>query len=73
MKISVTDFSAPIVASVFEFCAHLKVGEVYCVNKNEDANPHFAFFFKIFNFSICHSYVTHMDIFRQSFLSIFLF
>ena len=26
MKISVTDFSAPIEASVFKFCVHLQVG-----------------------------------------------
>ena len=48
MKISVTDFSAPIGASVLKFCVHLKVGKVYCVNENYDANPHFAYFF---NFS----------------------
>ena len=48
MKISVTDFSAPIGASVFKFCVHLQVGKVYCVNENKDANPYFAFFF---NFS----------------------
>ena len=51
MKISVTDFSTPIGASVFKFCVHLQVGKVYCVNENEDANPHFAFFFQIFKFS----------------------
>ena len=31
MKISFTDFSAPIGASVFKFCVHLQVGKVYCV------------------------------------------
>ena len=67
MKISVTDFSAPIGASVFKFCVHLKVGKVYCVNENSKA--HFAFFF---NVSFCHSFITHMDIFGQSFLSNFL-
>ena len=46
MKISVTDFSAPIGESVFKFCVHLQDGKVYCVNGNLDANPHFAFFFK---------------------------
>ena len=51
MEISVTDFSAPIGASVFKFCVHLQVGKVYCVNENKDANPHFAFFFQFFNFS----------------------
>ena len=62
MEISVTDFSAPIGASVFKFCVHLKVGKVYCVNGNEDANPHFAFFFQCFIFSFFHSYIIHMDI-----------
>ena len=32
MKISVTDFSAPIAASVFKFCLHRQVGKLYCVN-----------------------------------------
>ena len=31
MKISATDFSAPIGARVFQFCVHLQVGKVYCV------------------------------------------
>ena len=34
MEISVTNFSAPIGASVFEFCVHLQDGKVYCVNEN---------------------------------------
>ena len=34
MKIFVTDFSAPIGASVSKFCVHLQVGKVYCVNGN---------------------------------------
>ena len=34
---------------------------MYCVNENEDAKAHFAFF----NFSHSHSYITHMDVFRQ--------
>ena len=51
MEISVTDFSAPIGASVFKFCVHLKVGQVYCVNENKDANPYFAFFFNFSFFS----------------------
>ena len=55
MKVSVTDFSAPIGASVFKFCVHLKVGKVYCVNENKGAKAHFVFFF---NFSFCHSYIT---------------
>ena len=34
MEISVTNFSAPIGASVFKFCVHLQDGKVYCVNGN---------------------------------------
>ena len=64
MKISVTDLSAPIGASVFKFCVHLQVGYVYCVNENKNAIAHFAFFF---NFSFCHSYITHIDVFCQSY------
>ena len=45
MKISVTDFSAPIGAIVFKFCVHLQVGKVYGVNENKDAIFQFAFFF----------------------------
>ena len=50
MEISVTDFSAPIGASVLEFCVHLKESKVYCVNGNKDANPSFAFIFHFFIF-----------------------
>ena len=46
MEISVTDFSAPIGASVFKFCVHLQEGKVYGVNGNSDANLHFVFFFQ---------------------------
>ena len=60
---SVTDFSAPIGASVFKSCVHIQVGKVYCVNENLDVHPHFALFFSIFHFSFCHSYTIHMDIF----------
>ena len=42
---------------------------MYFVKENKDAKPHFAFFF---NFSFCHSYITHMDVFRQNFLSNYL-
>ena len=62
MKISVTDFSAPIGASAFKFCVHLQIVKVYCVNENEDAHPHFASFFQILLFSFCHSYLKLMDI-----------
>ena len=72
MEISVADLSAPIGASVFKFSVHFQVGKVYCVNENEVANPHFAFFFQIFTFSFCHSYLTHKDIFHQSFLGNYL-
>ena len=60
MEISVTDFSAPIGASVFKFCVNLQVGKVYCVNENKDANPYFAFFFQFFNlfFFLSLSYIT---------------
>ena len=34
MEIFVTDFSAPIGASVFKFCVHLQEGKVCCVNGN---------------------------------------
>ena len=56
MKISVTDYLAPIGASVLKFCVHLQVGKVYCVNENLDVNPLFVFFFQILNCSYCHSY-----------------
>ena len=72
MEISVTDFSAPIGASVFKFCVHLQEGKVYCVNGNLDhfdANPHFAFFFQFFIFSFFHSYIIHIDIFFLSKIS----
>ena len=48
MEISVTDFSAPIGASVFNFCVHHQVGKVYCLNEKKDADPYFAFFFQFF-------------------------
>ena len=50
MEISVTDFSAPMGACVFKFRVHFQVGKVYCVNENQDANLHFAFFFQFFYF-----------------------
>ena len=45
MVISVTDFSAPIDASVLKFYVHHQEGKVHCVNGNKDANPHLASFF----------------------------
>ena len=47
-----SDFSVPIGASVLKFCVHLQVGKVYCVDGNQDANPHFAFFFLSLPFTI---------------------
>ena len=70
MEISVTYFSAPVGASVFKFCVHLQVGNVYYVNETEGANPDCAFFnCFLFHFSFCRSYIIHMDIFPQRFLS----
>ena len=63
MEISVTEFSAPIGASVFKLCEYLQDGKVYCVYGNEDANPYFVFFFQIFLFSFFLSYIIHIDIF----------
>ena len=69
MEISVTDFSAPIGASVFKFCVHLQDGKVYCVNGNKDANPHFAFFFQLLIFSFFLSCIIQIDIFFLSKIS----
>ena len=66
MEISVTDFSAPIGASVLKFCIHLQVGKVYCVNENKDANHHFAFFL------LSLLYNTYEHFFCQRFLSNYL-
>ena len=62
MDFSVTDFSAPIEASIFKFCVHLGVGKVYCVNKNKDTNPYFSFFFN-FSFFPSVTLIIHMEIF----------
>ena len=61
MEISVTDFSAPIGASVLKFYVHFQEGKVYCVNGNKDANPHFAIFLQFFIFPSFT--LIHMDIF----------
>ena len=42
MEISVAELSVPNGASVFKLCVHLKVGLVYCVNENKDAQAHFS-------------------------------
>ena len=71
MEISVTDFSAPIGASVLKFCVLLPVGKVYCVNGNSDANPHFAFsIFHFFLLSLLYNKYGHF--FCQRFLSYYL-
>ena len=62
MKIFVADFSAPIEDRVFKFCVHLQVGKVYCVNKNKDANAHFAFFFKVFLLSLLYNAYGHFSL-----------
>ena len=73
MDISVTDFLAPIRASVFKICVHLLEGKAYCVNENLDAYLHFPFFFQFFIFSFCHSFIIQMDnFFCQRFLSKYL-
>ena len=59
MEISVTDFSAPIGASVFKFCVRFQEGKVYCVNEDEDANPHFVFFFHFFLLSLLYNTYRH--------------
>ena len=69
MEISVTYVLSPIGASVFQFCVHLQVDKLYCVNENKDANPHFAFFFQCFIFFFCRSSIIHMDIFYVKDLS----
>ena len=52
-------FSATTWFRIVKFCVHFQIGKVYCVNENWGANPHFAFFFQIFNFSFRHSYNTY--------------
>ena len=42
-----------------KFCVHFQVGKVYCVNENEGANPHFAFFFKFSIFPLSFLYDTY--------------
>ena len=73
MEISVTDFSAPIGASVFKFCVNPQVGKVYCVNGNLNANLHFAFFFHFFIFFLLSLlYDRYWHFFCQRFLSNYL-
>ena len=52
MEISVADFSVPIEASVFNFCVHLQVGYVYCVNENKDAKALSLLYNKYVHFQI---------------------
>ena len=66
---SVTDVSASSGACVLILSTHREDNQVYCVKENEGANvlPSFSFFF-----SISHSFVMHMYIFRQRFPSNYL-
>ena len=61
VKISVTDFSAPMRARVFKFCIHLERGQVYCGKYNQDAEIHFGLFsrFPFFRLSLS---VVHREI-----------
>ena len=72
MEISVTDFSAPIGASVLKFCVHLQVGKVYCLNGNLDANPHLVFFLFFSFFLLSLLYNTYGHVFCQRFFSNYL-
>ena len=60
-----SDFSATACFWIMKFCVHLQLGNVYCVNEKYDAYPHLVFFFEKIIFSFCHSFITHMEIFRQ--------
>ena len=44
-----------------KFCVHLQVGKTYCVNENEDANPHHAFFFQIVLLSLQYNTFGHFS------------
>ena len=68
-KIFVTDFSAPMRATVFKFCVHLHRFDLYCVEENHNAEIYFAFFFPFYLFFfISHSNVMHSDFFFKDFL-----
>ena len=54
-----------------KFCVHFQVGKVYYVNEIKKLIL-ICLLFQIFNFSFCHSYITHMDIFHQNFLRNYL-
>ena len=71
MKISVADLSAPIGASIFKFSVHLQVDLVYCVNENNDAKAHFAFFFQFLLLSLlCNTYGRFLSEFSQQLLDL---
>ena len=36
IKMSITDFSAPLRARIFKFCIHLDSGQLYCGEENQD-------------------------------------
>ena len=50
MDVFVRVFSATTLLRIMKLFVYFQVGEVYCVNENSGANPHFAFFFSNFQF-----------------------
>ena len=74
IKISVTDFSAPIRDMVFKLCIHVhsEAGKVHCVKENHEVYMYCCLLFPFFLFSTIHSHVTHMEIFCQRFLRNYL-
>ena len=61
-EISVTDFSAPIYASLFKFCIHLDSLQMYCVRENQMTTICFSIVFPLCSFSICHSCIMNGEI-----------
>ena len=49
-------------AKVFKFCIHLESGQVYCGEKEQDAEINFCLLFPFLLFSISHSNVIHREI-----------
>ena len=76
MRISVTDFSAAIGASVFIFCVHLQEGKVYCVKgKVSLLYPRYEVYrgYIVFAFSVIMFVCLSVNFFfRQRFLSNYL-
>ena len=71
MDVFVRIFSATTGFRIMKFRVNFQIGKVYCVNENYGANSYLPFF-QFFNFSFCHSYITHLDIFHQGFLRNYL-